>query len=108
MLFRSSLQAPVGRDCEGDEPVLEETLAGDGPRIEDLAMQPTIADAVRSCLAELRRPEQRQAVVLFYLAGKVYREIGEILGKSTSMARKWVQEARESLQRCLRRKGFAS
>ena len=61
--------------------------------------------AVRDCLDELKKDEEREALVLYYLGQKLFREIGELVGKSTSMAQKLVHAAREKVRGCLERKG---
>ena len=63
-------------------------------------------EAVRDCIRRVQPNEERQALALYYLTGKVLREIGEILGKSTSMAKNYVAAAQEKVKRCLERKGF--
>jgi len=65
-------------------------------------------EAVRDCISELENEDEKQAIKLYYLTSKVYREIGEILGKSTSMARNRVKSAQDKVKRCLERKGFAT
>lgn len=65
-------------------------------------------EAVRNCIAELTDPAEKQAILLYYLSGKVYREIGEMLGESTSTARNRVQSAQDKVKRCLERKGIHS
>lgn len=61
--------------------------------------------AIRECLEELKKAEEREALVLYYLDGKLFREVGELLGKSTSMAQKLVHAARAKVRACLERKG---
>jgi RNA polymerase sigma-70 factor, ECF subfamily len=61
--------------------------------------------ALRDCLKELKKAEEREALILYYLGGKLFREIGELFGKSTSMAQKLVHAAREKIRVCLERKG---
>lgn len=63
-------------------------------------------EAVRDCIRRVQPNEERQALALYYLTGKALREIGEILGKSTSMAKNYVAAAQEKVKRCLERKGF--
>ncbi|MBC8231364.1 hypothetical protein H8E77_17570 [bacterium] len=46
--------------------------------------------------------------MLYYIDNKSYREIGRILGKSTSMARNRVKSAQEKVKQCLERKGIDS
>jgi DNA-directed RNA polymerase specialized sigma24 family protein len=69
-------------------------------------MRASVVQAVRDCIQELDHPDEKQAIVLYYLGDKVYREIGDVLGKSTSMARNRVKAAQDKVPRCLERKGI--
>ena len=71
-------------------------------------MRASVMEAVRDCINKLENEDERQAIVLYYLGDKVYKEIGEILGKSTSMARNRVKSAQDKVRRCLERKGIHS
>jgi DNA-directed RNA polymerase specialized sigma24 family protein len=42
------------------------------------------------------------------MGGRVYREIGQVLGRSTSMARRWVKSAQAKVKGCLEGKGIHS
>ncbi len=75
---------------------------------ESAAIGISTIEAVRNCIAELMDQAEKQAILLYYLGGKVYREIGEILGESTSTARNRVQSAQHKVKRCLERKGIHS
>jgi RNA polymerase sigma-70 factor (ECF subfamily) len=103
---------PLGRTAEGHEGegegAPEEAIADPGENVESAVMRASVIDAVRDCINELQNEDERQALVLYYLGGKVYREIGQTLGKSTSMARNRVQAARDKVKRCLERKGIGS
>jgi RNA polymerase sigma factor (sigma-70 family) len=57
--------------------------------------------ALRDCIRQLSDIEERQALILYYLEEKVYREIAEILGKSINTAKNRVLNAREKVKRCL-------
>jgi len=83
-------------------------LATTDPGVEEVVAASDATARIRECLEELDKDEERQALVLYYLGEKVFREIGAILGKSTSMAQKWVRTAREKMRRCLERKGIAA
>jgi RNA polymerase sigma-70 factor (ECF subfamily) len=85
--------------------ISEDTLPdrGDGPETEHIKAE--TARAVRDCITELKDPDERQAIVLYYLYDKVYREIGEILGESTSMARNRIKAAQHKVRDCLQGKG---
>lgn len=85
---------------------LKDTLADNQENAEQTLVREFEIEAVRNCIKVLQQAEEREAIALYYLAGKVYREIGEILGRSTSMAKNYVTSAREKVKRCLERKGF--
>lgn len=83
-----------------------DTLADPRADSEASLMAASVTEAVRGCLGEIRSPEAPQALVLYYLAGKILREIGEVLGKSTSSVRNYVEAARQQVKECLERKGI--
>ena len=86
--------------------VTEDDLPDRGESAEALLIKSTTAEAVRNCIGELDNPAEKQAIVLYYLYEKVYREIGEILGESTSMARNRIKAAQAKVRACLERKGI--
>lgn len=85
---------------------LKDTLADERENVEQTLVRESEIEAVRDCINALQQEAEREAIMLYYLAGKVYREIGEVLGKSTSMAKNYVTSAREKVKRCLERRGF--
>ena len=101
---------PMGTGAQQDdgETSLEDTIVDDGMNIEEAVIEASVVEAVRRCIDELEDDQEKYAIVLYYMVGKVYREIGEILGKSTSMAKNRVRSAQEKVKRCLERKGFDS
>ena len=102
-----SLDAQQAEQAQGDpKPAFKETLADQRDNPEQLVTKEAGIEAVRDCINALQHQEERQAIVLYYLAGKVYREIGEILHKSTSTAKNYVSAAQEKVKRCLEVKGF--
>lgn len=101
-VWMASLESGAGQD---DLPP-GDTLADQGADVEGIVLGNALRKAIRDCIHELENEDERQAIVLYYLAGKVYREIGEIIGKSTSMARNRVKSAQERVRRCLERKGI--
>jgi RNA polymerase sigma-70 factor (ECF subfamily) len=84
----------------------KETLTDQGDTPEQAVMKASGIQAVRDCIKALQHQEERQAISLYYLAGKVYREIGEVLHKSTSSAKNYVNAAQEKVKHCLEEKGF--
>jgi len=96
---------PIG-DKEENSP--GNTIVDDAMSPEEALIEASLVEAVRGCIDELENEQEKHAIVLYYMTGKVYREIGEILGKSTSMAKNRVRSAQEKVKRCLERKGFDS
>ena len=101
---------PIGRRAEGDErreeTATEDILVDERQDVEALAAKAATVEAVRDCIDRLEHRDEKQAILLHYLSGMVYREIGEVLGKSTSMARNRVKAAQEKVKSCLESKGF--
>ena len=91
-----------------EEFAAEDAIVAQDESVEGRAIRSSVVEAVRDCIGELKNEDEKQAIVLYYLGGKVYREIGEILGKSTSMARNRVKSAQEQVRRCLERRGVTS
>lgn len=89
-----------------EETAPESVLADEKQDPESLAVKADEIDAVRDCIERLEHRDEKQAILLYYVSGMVYREIGEVLGKSTSMARNRVRAAREKVRQCLESKGF--
>ena len=86
----------------------EDTVADTAASSEQSAVAASVAQAVRGCMDALENEQERQAIVLYYLHEKVYRQIGEILGESTSMVRNRVKAAQKKVKRCLEAKGIRS
>jgi RNA polymerase sigma-70 factor, ECF subfamily len=101
---------PIGRRAEGDERreeiVAEDALVDERQDVEALAAKANIIEAVRDCIDRLEHRDEKQAILLYYLSGMVYREIGKVLEKSTSMARNRVKAAQEKVKQCLERMGI--
>jgi RNA polymerase sigma-70 factor (ECF subfamily) len=101
---------PFGRstsqdDCEGPL-ALETVIADPSQGAEQAMLSASAVQSVRDCIAELENDSERQAVLLYYLGGKVYREIAEVLGESLSMARNRVKAAQGKVRDCLERRGI--
>jgi len=98
---RARRRGRIGRE----EVPLAEAIADRRGDAEESAATRGVAETVRTCIGELESEDERQALVLYYLGGKVYREVAAIIGRSTSMAQKLVGLARERMKRCLARRG---
>ncbi len=101
-----SLEQKKRRHDEESGETLKDSLADKRENVEQMLTKNAELEAVRDCIKRLVHEEERQAITLYYIAGNVYREIGEILGKSTSTAKNYVTAAQEHVKRCLERKGF--
>jgi RNA polymerase sigma-70 factor (ECF subfamily) len=55
------------------------------------------------CLAALS-DDQRKAVQLFYMEGKCYNEIVELMGQEWNQVRSYIQNGRRNLKICMERK----
>jgi RNA polymerase sigma-70 factor (ECF subfamily) len=90
---------PIGTSEErGDgeqELVPEGAIADEREDVEGIVVRASAIEAVRACIHELANEDERQALMLYYLGGKVYREIGQMLGRSTSTARNWIKSAQD-------------
>jgi RNA polymerase sigma-70 factor (ECF subfamily) len=94
------------RDDSEEDAVPENTIVDANADVEGLVMQNAVMGAVRDCIEELQNEDERQAFLLYYLGGKVYREIGQILKKSINTAKKRIESARDKVKRCLEQKGM--
>ena len=103
----TSIQKTTGQD-DSEEATSADAFVDDTVNVEESVIQASIVEAVRGCIDELENEQEKHAIVLYYIAEKVYREIGEILGRSTSMAKNRVKSAQEKIKRCLEGKGINS
>jgi RNA polymerase sigma factor (sigma-70 family) len=94
------------RDSAEEMLVPQATLVDQGQHTEESMLQAAAIQAVRECITALQNDKERQAILLYYLGSKVYREIGEVLGESLSMARNRVKAAQDKVRHCLQRKGI--
>ena len=101
-----SLGHQGNQDETESQVALEEILTDQSESVIGAVVRGSNNEAVRGCIDELENEEEKQAILLYYLGDQVYREIGEILGKSTSMARNHVNAARNKVRQCLERKGI--
>jgi RNA polymerase sigma-70 factor (ECF subfamily) len=91
---------------ETGESIPESALVDERQDTERDVVWASVLDALRVCIEALTDESERQALLLYYLGGKVYREIGQMLGKSTSTAKNRIQSAQRQLKRCLEEKGI--
>lgn len=101
---------PIGKRSERSDGELnyleEETVIDSDQNVERLAIRENVVNAVHDCISKLTNEDERQAIIMYYMGCKVYREIGLVLGKSTSMAKTRVMMAQEKVRKCLETKGI--
>ena len=100
------LDKQMAIDSPDEHLPLDETLSALDEDIESQIIEIALHQAIKECIQALENEEEREAILLYYLAGKVYREIAEILEKSLSTAKNRVLSAQEKVQACLDGKGF--
>jgi RNA polymerase sigma-70 factor (ECF subfamily) len=100
------IAGPSDGDTDAEKVISEDAIPDTGEGADISLIRSMTAEAVRECIGEIENPDERQAIVLYYLYDKVYREIGEILGESTSMARNRIKAAQARVKACLERKGI--
>jgi RNA polymerase sigma-70 factor (ECF subfamily) len=99
-----SLEQNVGKDDGGKVLPLGDTLADETQNID----RSSLALAVRECIGRLKNEIEKQAIVMYYIFGKNYDEIGAVFGKSISAVRKYVISAEEKVRNCLEDKGIGA
>lgn len=97
-----SLEQNVGH--EGGGVRLGDVLADESQNID----KASTALAVRECIGKLKKDIEKQAIVMYYIFGKNYEEIGAVLRKSISAVRKFVISAAEKVKTCLEAKGIGA
>jgi len=100
------LDQQMTSDLPDEHLPLDEVLSALDEDIETQIIETALHKAIKDCIQALEHEEERDAILLYYLAGKVYREIAEILGKSLSTAKNRVMSAQEKVKVCLADKGF--
>ncbi|MFC1554543.1 RNA polymerase sigma factor [candidate division KSB1 bacterium] len=87
---------------------LDRLEVGDEKNTDEKLYEEFLVRSVRKCINKLEKEEEKQAVILYYLSGKVYREISEIFGRSVSMIKRHVNAAKENIKVCLENRGIDS
>jgi RNA polymerase sigma-70 factor (ECF subfamily) len=103
-----SLAQRKGQQDSFQKQYLKDKIQDDKNQLEDSFIKASVSRAVHECINGLKKEDEKQVLILYYLTGKVYREIGEIVGKSISLVKERVAAAKEKVKRCLERKGIDS
>jgi RNA polymerase sigma-70 factor (ECF subfamily) len=99
------MSAGAGEDGPGSRGPRAEEIEDPGQDPEASAIRASVVEAVQDCIDRLESDEERQAIALYYLGGNVLREVGAVLGKSTSSAKNLVDSAKAKVKLCLEKKG---
>ena len=99
---------PILDRAEEGESVPESVLVDERQDTEEDVAWASVLDVLRACIEALADESERQALLLYYLGGKVYREVGQMLGRSTSTAKNRIESARRQLKHCLEEQGVHS
>ncbi|MDH4218132.1 MAG: RNA polymerase sigma factor [Candidatus Aminicenantes bacterium] len=98
----SSLEQKIGQNSSGSGLHIKDTLEDKSQSADESSL----ILAVRECIDELKKEIERQALVLYHLFGKNYKEISDVFKKSISAVRKYVVSAEAKVRHCLERKGI--
>jgi len=102
ILKLSSLDQKIGQNGSHSGLHLKDILEDKSQQVEDSSL----IIAVRECIGELKKEVERQALVLYHIFGKNYKEISDVFQKSITAVRKYVISAGEKVRKCLERKGI--
>ena len=83
-----SMEKNLNKEGKESHLHLGDILVDNNPHLPESSSNAEVVQAVNECIGELQNRDEKQALVLYYSADKVLREIGEIFGKSISMVKK--------------------
>ncbi len=86
--------------------VTEETLADPGKSIEQEYDDEQEVKELNDCIEKLPKEQEKQALLLYYINEKVYREIADIMKRSISLVRNLIKAAEQNVKECMEMKGF--
>jgi RNA polymerase sigma-70 factor (ECF subfamily) len=98
----SSLEQKIGQNSSSSGLHIKDTLEDKSQSADESSL----ILAVRECIGELKKEIERQALVLYHIFGKNYKEISDVFKKSISAVRKCVVSAEAKVRHCLERKGI--
>lgn len=97
-----------GKDQENTKgfSISEESLKDNTKSVEEEYEEEKSIKAVNDCIEKLNQDSEKQALILYYLNEKVYREISSIMKRSISMVRNLIKSAEQKVKECLEAKGI--
>ncbi|MFH1681587.1 MAG: RNA polymerase sigma factor [Candidatus Eisenbacteria bacterium] len=91
----------------GARPAPENAVADPAPLADTIMEKNAMIRALGDCVREIEHPEEKDALLLYYLHEKVLEEIARIIGRSTSTVKNRLDSARAKIKGCLERKGIS-
>ena len=98
--FASAQEKKEGRG------ISEESLADKSKSIEEEFEEEREIAELNDCIDKLNKESEKQALLLYYINEKVYREIAEVMKRSISMVRNLIKAAEQKVKECLEAKGI--
>jgi RNA polymerase sigma-70 factor (ECF subfamily) len=86
--------------------VTEETLIDPAKSIEQEFAEEQEIRELNECIERIDKDQEKQALLLYYINEKVYREIASIMKRSISMVRNLIKAAEEKVKECMEAKGL--
>ncbi|KQC06443.1 MAG: hypothetical protein APR54_01655 [Candidatus Cloacimonas sp. SDB] len=86
--------------------ISEDSLADESKSVEEKYTEDKLHKAITECMNGLTNLSEKQALILYYLNEKVYREIAGVMKRSISMVRNLIKTAELKVKECLEAKGI--
>jgi len=101
---------PLRGNKSTDDPGVdfEDILEHPDDSIEKQVFDAELFSAISECIQNIKDAEEKQAILLYFLENKVFREIADIIGRSLSTAKNRVGSAQVQVKECLQEKGYSS
>jgi RNA polymerase sigma-70 factor, ECF subfamily len=103
---RKTYSIVSGKNNHKGPAVHEEMLVDPGKSIEEEYEKEQEIKELNDCIDRLEKPIEKQALLLYYINEKVYREISNVMKRSISMVRNLIKSAEQKVKECLEAKGF--
>jgi RNA polymerase sigma-70 factor (ECF subfamily) len=101
---------PLSGKKSTDDPGVdfEDILEHPDDAIEKQIFDAEIYSAISECIQNITDEEAKQAILLYYLENKVFREIADTIDRSLSTAKNRLGSAQAQVKDCLNEKGYSS
>jgi len=103
---RKTYSIVSGKEDYKGPAVIEELLVDGRKSVEEEYEEEKELKELNDCIDKLHKESEKQALLLYYIKEKVYREISEVMKKSISMVRNLIKMAEQRVKECLEAKGY--